>query len=158
MHGLGVRSILETAEHDGQPQRSSIVVCQFGRSAALAGAAGVGPRRSVHSRIATRSRRRNATSRSCLRRRSTDRHASQRDKQVGRTHSRNQDPACIHVRGKGRVAYESSVVIRFLGPCQVAISNPRVLCCGPPTRGPIDRHELDVPANMNRSPVAALEV
>ena len=52
-------------------RRSSIAVCQFGRSAALAGAAEGRPRHSAHSRIATRSRRRNATPLSCLARHPT---------------------------------------------------------------------------------------
>jgi hypothetical protein len=41
---------------------------------------------------------------------------------------------------------------------QAAISNHQVRRCGPPMHAPIDRHELDAPANMNRSPLAALEV
>jgi hypothetical protein len=61
---------------------------RFGRSAALAAAAGAALRRSGHSRIAKRSRKRNAKSHSCSRQRPIGQHASRSGKLAARIHSR----------------------------------------------------------------------
>jgi hypothetical protein len=57
---LDVHSTPERAERGDQPQRFSIAVRLFDRSAALEGDVGVLPRCSVRSRIARPQRRRNA--------------------------------------------------------------------------------------------------
>ena len=62
MRCLGIPATLEIAEFDGQPQHSSITVCPFERTAALAGGGGEEPRYSAHSRIPTQSHRRSANS------------------------------------------------------------------------------------------------
>src|SRR5438552_2014819 len=61
-------SVHSTPEITGRgdlPRRPAKAVRRFGRSAALAAAAGAALRRSAHSRIPTRSRRRSASSRLC---------------------------------------------------------------------------------------------
>jgi hypothetical protein len=87
---LCIRSTRERAECDGQPQRSSITVYAFDRTAAFAGGGGEAPRHSAHSRIPTQSHRRSASSRFCSGPRSTDQHPNQSDKRAARTRSRIQ--------------------------------------------------------------------
>jgi hypothetical protein len=154
----GIRSTLEIAECDGRPQHSSIIAYQFDRIAVLAGAGGETFRYLAHSRIPTQSRRRNASSRSYSGRSSTDRHASQNDKPAARTRSRIRLPDCRRARDMAPAAFGRSWVIPPCACYQAARSSRSALHCGAPALAPIDRHELDVNANRNRSQVAASEV
>src|SRR6516165_571857 len=85
----------EITGRGGLPQHPSTAGRPFGHSAALEGVVGAGPNHLEHSRIPTRSHRRNASSRFCWCRRSTDQHASQTYKRAARTRSRIQLPARI---------------------------------------------------------------
>ena len=134
------------------PRRPSTAVHLFGRSAALGGAAGVVPRYSAHSRIAKRSRKRNAKSHSCSRQRPIGQHANRSGKLAARIHSRIQLPAHRRALDMALAAFGTWSAIRF---CQVARSSPSVLRCGPRGRALIDQRGLDARANMNRSPTAA---
>jgi hypothetical protein len=116
------------------PRRCSTVVRLFGRSAALAAAAGAALRRSAHSRIAKRSRKRNAKSHSCSRRRPIGQHASRSGKLAARIHSRIQLPAHSRSLDMALAAFGMWSANRFCDYYQAARSSPSVLRCGPPAR------------------------
>ena len=141
------RSIPETAGHDDQPLQSSIGDRQFGCSGANADAVESWPRYWAHSRIARRSRRRNARWHSCSSPCPTNQCATRIDVPAGRTRNKTWAlSVCAFAIGRRRYpecCWQSAFAVLAKPP------GPAVSC---PAAGS-ERAGQTISANWMRQPV-----